>query len=142
MSLRHLTKAISEGGDSHEDYIAIYQLIGEYISVARPELRANYSKLLQTYIKVYFSGKGFPLAPTAKTTKITIVECMVGLCLLQLLLWMQIQNQGSLTNEFMQELIVEVNRKYAHSSTVAERLEEDGHMQQIERYCICFLDLF
>jgi len=137
-----LTKIFDESGDSNEDYINIYKVIGEYISVARPELRTNYGNLLQTYIKVYFSGKGFPLAPTAKTTNITIVECMVGLCLLQLLLWMQIRSRGSLTDDFLQDLIVEVNRKYAHSSTVAERLEEDSHMQQIERYCICFLDLF
>jgi hypothetical protein len=35
-----------------------------------------------------------------------------------------------------------VNRKYSHSGTVSERLEEDSHMQQIERYSVCFLDLF
>jgi len=137
-----LTKILNESGDSHEDFNKVYEVIKEYINASRPYIRQNYGKLLQTYIKVYFSGQGFPLVARGKKTSIVLVECMIGLCLLQLLLWMQLRKKGSITDDFLQELIVEVNRKYSHSSTVAERLEEDSHMQQIGRYCICFLDLF
>ncbi|WP_455218524.1 flagellin lysine-N-methylase [Kaarinaea lacus] len=137
-----LTKTIVESGDSYEDYSKIYQVIGEYVSLTRPELRAQYGKLLQVYVKLYLSAKGFLQASSAKSIIVALVECMAGLCLLQMLMWMQLREKGSLNDDFLQELIVEVNRKYSHSSTVSERLEEDGHMQQIERYCICFLDMF
>ena len=137
-----LSKTIVESGDSYEDYTNIYQVVGEYISLTRPELRATYGKLLQTYVKLYLTAKGFLQASNAKSIIVALVECMAGLCLLQMLLWMQLREKGSLNEDFLQELIVEVNRKYSHSGTVTERLEEDSHMQQIERYCICFLDMF
>jgi hypothetical protein len=137
-----LTKIINESGDLHEDFDKIYEVIKGYIDASRPYIRQNYGKLLQIYIKVYFSGQGFPLVARGKKTNIVLVECMIGLCLLHLLLWMQLHSRGSITNNFLQELIVEVSRKYSHSGTVSERLEEDSHMQQIERYSVCFLDLF
>ncbi|WP_455208816.1 flagellin lysine-N-methylase [Kaarinaea lacus] len=137
-----LSKLINESGDSHDDYARIYQAVKQYSDFARADIRGEYGKLLQVFVKVYFSSKGFPVSSRGTATNALVVECMAGLSMLQLLLWMQIQKKTALSAEFLQELIVDVCRKYAHSNAVVKHLEEDSHMLRIERYSSCFLDLF
>jgi len=137
-----LTKVIENSGDTHDDYIKIYEMLQGYIKHSRPILSTQYRKLLKTYIQVYFKNNGFPLAPRDKTTSITLVQCMTGLSMLQLLLWMQLKNKNTIEDSFLQELIVEVQRKYAHNLSTVNYLEENSHMLQIGLYNTCFIDLF
>ena len=137
-----LTKVIEGSGDTHDDYIKIYESLQEYIKHCHPILNEQYRQLLKTYIQVYFKNNGFPLAPRDKTTNITLVQCMTGLSMLQLLLWMQFKNKSNIDDVFLQELIVEVQRKYAHNLSTVKYLEENSHMLQIGLYNTCFIDLF
>jgi len=137
-----LTQAILNNEDSHEGYANIYNTLQDYIKHCRPVIKKQYQQLLKTYTQVYFKNNGFPLLPRNKTTNITIVQCMLGLSILQLLLWMQVKQKNKLDESFLQELIVEVERQHAHHDSIAQHLEENNHMLQIGQYCTCFIDLF
>lgn len=136
------TSTLTNCAESHDDYAKIYEIIRQYSKAARPVLRQKYGKLLQVFIKVYFGSKGFPITSSSVGTTTLLVECLAGICMLQLLLWMRIHQEADVTDDFLAKVIVEVSRKYVHSSAVAKRLEEDPHMLQVIRYCHSFLDLF
>ena len=137
-----LSSFIAKSSDSSEDFEEIYKIIDSYARQSRNDFRGKYQGFIDRYLNVFFASDGFPLAPLSGTHVISIVRCMVGLSLLQLILWMRYASGQPVTDEFMQDLIVEMHRRYMHGNTVIKHLEKDRHMHQIDRYCVCFLDMF
>jgi len=137
-----LTNCLINCDNTHAGFTRIYSSLKDYLKHCQPIIKKHYQTLVKTYTQVYFKNNGLPLLPRHKTTNITLVQCMIGLSIFQLLLWMQIKQHGKLDDMLLQELIVEIQRKMAHNDAIARHLESNPHMLQIGQYCTCFIDMF
>lgn len=136
-----LFKLVKNSDDSLSDYSKIYSCIKQYRKQANKQIKKDYSLLLNKYLKVLFINKGFPLTPKYNLD-LVLVDCMVNVCVLQLLMWIEFNKNGKLTEGFLKECIVEVDRKFVLHDGVVKELERNQHMLQIEKYCNSFLDVF
>ena len=137
-----LSVALNKTTPNNDHFELIYQLICDIKKEAQPFIDTNVSTMLHRYIRVHFSFEGLPLAPHSGSQLTTLIHCMTGLCILQLLIWIKIIKDGEISPEFLQDIIVEIHRQYVSSDTVNRRLQEDPAMNQLEKYNACFLDLF
>jgi hypothetical protein len=127
---------------SHAAYARIYDVIKQYRQQSQSEIRQRYGQALKLFMRNYFAATGFPLQPVTSDHGITLVKCLSGLCMLQLLLWLAAQRKADLSMQLFQDLVVEVHRRYIHNNTTELRLKEDRHMQNFAAYSICAVDLF
>jgi len=137
-----LTSAMLQCNGSHEDFVGIHQIIVQYADQGRKILNERFGGLFEKYLSSYFAANGFPISFRSDALDIMLVQAMVGLCLLQLLLWMQINSGVEVNQQLLEETIVDVHRRYVHSYKVTDHLKQDAHMRRISEYCACFLDLF
>jgi len=136
-----LIQAIERCDDSFASFSKVYASINQYKKKGKKQIKQQYLPLLRKYINIIFINKGFPLAPKYNHDLI-LVDCMINLCVLQLLMWIEINKNGKLTDEFIKDCIVEVDRKFVQHEGVIKHLGTNPHMMQIEKYCPSFLDLF
>ena len=137
----NFNRSIKQCDNSFSDYSKIYANIIRYRKKANKQIKQQYLPLFRKYIKIIFINKGFPLEPKYKAD-LVLVDCMINICVLQLLIWIEINKNGKLTNEFIKDCVVEVDRKFVLHDGVIKGLEENPHMIHIEKYCNSFLDLF
>ena len=136
-----LKQEVGRCDGSFAGFSKIYAIINQYRKKGKKQIKQQYTPLLRKYIKILFINKGFPLAPK-HTLDLILVDCMVNFCVLQLLMWIEINKNGKITDEFIKDCIVEIDRKFVLNDGVLKRLEENPHMIQIEKYCSSFVDLF
>lgn len=136
-----LKSLLDSGDDSLSGYSKIYACIKQYRKKSNKQIKHEYNSLLNNYLKVVLINKGFPLTPKY-ALDLVLVDCMVNICVLQLLIWIEYNKSGTLSDEFMKQCIVEVDRKFVLHDGVVKELERNQHMLQIEKYCNAFLDLF
>lgn len=136
-----LEKVINRCDDTFPGYSKVYAVIKQYRKKANKQVKQQYNAVLRKYIKLLFINKGFPLIPKS-TLSLVLIECMVNVSVLQLLIWIETNKNGKITDKFLKECIVEVDRKFVQGNVLVKTLEQDGHMSQIEKYCNSFLDIF
>jgi len=136
--LRH---AVEHCDDSFPGFGKVYAVIKRYKKKANKQIKHQYNDLLRKYVRLVFINKGFPLAPKSQLSFV-LVECMVNISVLQLLMWIEVNKNDQLSDDFLKECIVEVDRKFVQSNVLVKTLEQDGHMQQVDKYCNAFLDIF
>jgi len=136
-----LERAINHCDDSFSGYSKIYSVIKQYRKKSNKQVKQKYNSLLRKYIKLLFINKGFPLAPKSALS-LVLVECMINVSVLQFLIWTEVNKNGEITDKFLKECIVEVDRKFVQGNVLVKTLEQDGYMSQIEKYCNSFLDIF
>lgn len=137
-----LHMAILSCDGSHESYAGVYEVVKHFKQNSQALIREVYTNTLKLFLRNYFAAIGFPLQPVSSTHGITFIKCLSGLCMLQLLLWLAVQRKAELSPQLLQDLVVEVHRKYIHNNTTEKRLKEDPHMQNFAAYSICAVDLF
>lgn len=136
-----LFQSLKQCDDSFAGYSKIYAVIKHYRKKANKQIKHQYILPIRKYIKIMFINKGFPLAPK-HSLDLALVDCMINICALQLLMWIEVNKNGKLTDDFVKECIVEVDRKIVSCDGVIKALEENPHMIQLDKYCNSFLDLF
>lgn len=136
-----LARSITRCDGSFSGFSKIYSVIKKYKKKANKQMKQQYVSLLRQYVKVVFINKGFPLAPK-HSLDFVLVECMINISVLQLLIWIEVNKNGKLTDEFLEKCIVEVDRKFVLADGVIKALEEESHMIQVDKYCNAFLDIF
>lgn len=136
-----LYREIIQCDDSFAGFGKVYTAVNQLRKKAKKQLRNEYHSLFEKYIKVIFVNNGFPSSPLHPLDML-LVDSMVGLCVLQLLLWIEVEKNGKISDQFMKECIVEVDRKFVHHNGVFLLLKENQHMMQIEKYCPTFIDVF
>ncbi|MEJ2141672.1 MAG: flagellin lysine-N-methylase [Gammaproteobacteria bacterium] len=137
----YFIKEIKGCDGSFASYTKIYSHVKKYSKKANKQIKHQYIPLLRKFIQLTFVNKGFPLAPNNTLNKV-LVDCFMTISVFQLLLWFEVNKNGKLTDKFIRDCVVEVDRKFALHDGVIKGLEEDPHMIQIEKYCNSFLDLF
>ncbi|MDH5326213.1 MAG: flagellin lysine-N-methylase [Gammaproteobacteria bacterium] len=133
-------KQLMESPESHENYQKIYQHISFMRKNARKSMKLL-NPMLRPYLKAYFTNLGFPFAPKY-SHEITLVNGMLNLAVLQIMLWNQNETHGTVGKQTFKECITEMDRRLVQNSNVAMQLQSDSHMLQVEKYCLCFIDLF
>ena len=136
-----LHKLIKQDDNTLSGFSKIYSVIKKYKKQANKQLKREFLPMFIKYIRLSFINNGFPLAPR-EALNLVLVDSMINICALQLLVWIEFNKHGKLTEQFISNCIVELNRKLAYHNGVIEQLKDDPHMLQIKKYCNTFLDLF
>lgn len=136
-----LRKEIEQCDDSFASFSRIYAIVKKLRKKANKQLKQQYASILRKYIRILFINKGFPLAPK-HPLDLVLVDTMVNACVLQLLIWIEVDKNEKLTDRFLKDCIVEVDRKCVLYDGIIKGLKENPHMLQIEKYCNSFLDLY
>lgn len=136
-----LAKAINQCDDSFPAFEKVYSVIEEYRVAALPLIRENHLARMKKYARMIFVNNGFPLQPKHSHLMV-LVDSMLCLSVFQILLWIEVNKNGSLDDEFIQKCIIEVDRKFVLHDGMIRLLEEDPNMMKIDKYCNVFLDLF
>lgn len=137
-----LLSTITACDGSPESYAGIHQVIRDYRQQHQSAIRENYTSMLKPFMRNYFAASGFPLQPVSSKHGITFIKCLSGLCILQLLLWLAAERNTELTPQLLQDLVVEVHRRFIHNNTTEQRLQQDVYIQNFGAYSICAVDLF
>lgn len=136
-----LGQAIKRCDDSFAGFSKVYSVVSKYRKMGKKQIKHQYISLFRKYINIIFVNKGFPLSPD-HMLDLSLVDCMTNICVLQLLMWIEINKNGRLTDEFIKDCIIEVDRNFVQHEGVVKLLQNNSHMMQIEKYCPSFLDLF
>ncbi len=132
---------VSDHGDSFDVFEKIYSVIVVYRSKAFELIRETHSARVKMYARMLLINKGFPLNPEYPHLMV-LVDSMICLSVLQMLFWIEVNKNGLLSDEFVRDCIVEVDKKFVLHDGVIRMLKEDPHMMQIDRYCNVFIDMF
>lgn len=135
-----LKKTIRRCDDSPGSYGKIYSVIKQYKKKSIKHIR-KYDSLFERYATVLFVNKGFSTNRKIPQ-EVLLVEVLLNVAVLQLLVWIEINKNGYLDENFIKTCIVEVDRKSVHSNAILKRFEEDAYMMQLEKYCTFLLDVF
>lgn len=134
-----LSRVVAKCDNSFAGFSKIYSVIKQYRKQSNKPLR-KFSNQLLRYASLIFVNKGFPVSKKMPLI-VQLVESMINICLLQLLVWIEINKHGEITEEFLREAIIEVDRRSVLSNVLIDKLENDQHMMKINQYCNAFLDL-
>ena len=135
-----LRRAVERCDSSFSSFGKIYSVIKKYKKKSS-KFQGKQSDLFQKYVQMIFINKGFPLTERLPLP-VLLVESMINMSLFQLLVWIEINKNGSLDEAFLKKCIVEVDRQSVLSDVITKGLESNSQMMQVDKYCNAFLDLF
>lgn len=129
--------------NSHAHFEKIYELICEYIQKYEKYIGKQKSQVYERYILVSLITKKFPYKKIEFNMTALLVANMSTTAAIQLMIWMHVGGQSTLSDEMLQKIIYRTEGLIGHSTKrIIDTLKEDPHMLMLEKYAEVFLDLF
>ncbi len=128
--------------DKTANYRAIHRQIQELRAAAQRLLRASYTEVFESYLRVAFLNKGFPWKPASGNYLATFINTLLPFATIQLALWLRFHENRTVTPTDVQTAIYQIERGLGHSSLIYDYLELHPELLRLDRYLDCLLEIF
>ena len=96
---------------------------------------------LRRYLMVKLRNHGFPHAPVEGNFLVNLLDCSVAFATIQLWLWLRVQEQQTITENELVNIIYRVERRFIHNDIFYQHLNENPQLLDMSAYLACLADL-